>query len=531
MPDTLTAMPDDLLHLASGVIAAHDTDRRTITVRLCRWNQTRPVQHPDGTVQLERIERGGIELARDIHVHDRHDGALIGRALPDTYTDTADGPTIDLAIAPTAAGNDLMAQVDAGVITSVSMELELLEARPDPTDQDVTVRTRTRVHGVAFAFRPQLDAPILAVHERHTPTMEEPAMPTDTPTLPTAAPPAGVLTLEEVSTVLDERFAQFATDIAPPADPAHPLAQYGTFYEYGQAVVAGEADQNLLHLALADQISGENPGVMPPSWITDVKGIIERGRPTITAFGAVPAGTTGLEINWPYYDGDVTALVGNQATEKTEITTVKVPIKKGSADLETYAGGSDVSYQLLTRSSPDYLNAYMRIMTTGFNAATDTAAGAAVVAAATAGDAIDLSSGTDLDARVRGALFAMSTDVQAATGLPAEFILVASDVFKFLGAIPGLFPPVYGTQNVSGTAQASTLVVNVSGLPVLHDPYLADGTMIVSNRAAAGWAEVGPNVATAEDVAKLGRNVAVWGLGAFVPFLPAGIIAPPLTLV
>ena len=48
--------------------------------------------------------------------------------------------------------------------------------------------------------------------------------------------------------------------------------------------------------------------------------------------------------------------------------------------------------------------------------------------------------------------------------------------------------------------------------------------MIASNELAAAWMEDGPFQAAAEDVEKLGRNVAYWSLGAGARFIPAGIV-------
>src|SRR5207247_5140908 len=98
---------------------------------------------------------------------------------------------------------------------------------------------------------------------------------------------------------------------------------------------------------------------------------------------------------------------------------------------------------------------------------------------------------------------------QAATGTPATAVIVSSDIFVKFGANPALYPPAYGTANVSGTAQASTLEVNVSGLHVVLEPNAAAGTFIVTNGLAAAWCETGPFTASAEDVTHRGRDVAV----------------------
>jgi hypothetical protein len=50
------------------------------------------------------------------------------------------------------------------------------------------------------------------------------------------------------------------------------------------------------------------------------------------------------------------------------------------------------------------------------------------------------------------------------------------------------------------------------------------GTAIVANGLTAAWHEDGPFQASEEDVAKLGRNVAYWGMAAPAVYLPAGVV-------
>jgi len=532
-------MPTALMYRDAPIVRA-DPDRRTITVQLCAWSTPADVVEEDGTRYREQYEPGALELAPAVHVVDRHHGSLIGRADPDTF-DPA-GPTVDLIVAPTAAGRDAMALVDAGVIRSVSIEIEDVPggATVDRASRLVT-RTRALVHGVALAFRPQLDAPILAVRETPTdpdpdpddpepePDSEDPDMPViDTPTIPDR-PPAGagddLVTGALLTRSLDLLRDEIRRDViaGAPGEAGHALARFRSLDEYTTAAYSDPSLRGLLVRALVDQITTNNPGVIPPGWVTQVYGIVDRGRPTITAFGTAPLPDAGMDVNWPYFNGDLLALVGEQTAQKTAITSVRVDLLRGTENLRTWAGGSDISYQLLRRSEPSYRDAYMRIMFAAYAAVTNVAAGADVVAAATGHVEYDLAGDTTGDA-FRAALFAASVAVQTATGAPASFVLAASDVFVKLGGMPGLFPATYGTANVSGTADASSLSINVSGLQVIHDAGLPAGTLIVSNSIAADWFEDGPFTVAAEDVEKLGQNVAVWGLGAFAAQIPAGIV-------
>jgi hypothetical protein len=62
---------------------------------------------------------------------------------------------------------------------------------------------------------------------------------------------------------------------------------------------------------------------------------------------------------------------------------------------------------------------------------------------------------------------------------------------------------------------------------VIRAKWLDEGNgfnAIVSNGAAANWIEDGPRLATAENVGKLGRDVAIYGYAASGVYLPAGVV-------
>ena len=263
--------------------------------------------------------------------------------------------------------------------------------------------------------------------------------------------------------------------------------------------------------------------------MNEVAGILARPRPAIQALGGPASlGDSGMELDWPYLDPalNLDTIVAKQSAEKTQIASVKVKILKGSQPIDTYAGGSDVSYQLIRRSSPCYREAYLRILAIAYARATEAAFEAQLLAVA--GSSLVLTATATAD-QVRAFLFAASSLVEDATGMPATVDLVSSTEFARLGGLAGLLPPAYGTANVAGTAQASTLSINVSGLPIIRAPFLTGNTHLVTNDAGARWYEDGPFPISAEDVAKLGQNVAIWGMGTGATTAPKGIVKSTLT--
>lgn len=355
--------------------------------------------------------------------------------------------------------------------------------------------------------------------------------PTPTPT-PTPEPPdpsaSGVrlAVTQDMAALRDDLVGRMAAlEARGPGGSTSPLARWSTLADYLGAAMDSHDTSALFARALVDQVTGDNPGVMAPSYLTDVFGIIARTRPAITATGGPKSlGNSGMELNWPYFDGSLAGLVAKQTAEKTDIVSVKVSIKNGTSTIATFAGGSDVSYQLIRRSRPSYLEAYGRIMSAAWSLVTDAQFVADLLAKATGTVIYDPLAADATGSKALAAFFAASLDVKRATGAPASVALAASDAYAALGSNPAFLPSAYGTTNLAGTAQASTLRVNISGLDVIEEPALPAGSMVWLNDQAAGWHEDGPFWATAEDVAKLGQNRAIWSMGATGVYLPAGIV-------
>ena len=507
-------------------IVSSDGEARRVTVRLCRWDDPRPVSD-GGPAYFEQFERGAISLDETgVHVLDQHGGDLIGRADADTLTDDGEGPTIELIMSNSQRATDMLGDIETGVINSVSMEFNPTDPPStfQPAEGETVTRTAAIVSGVAFAFRPAHQAPITV-----SATREQEGMITmsETPT-PAPVPEANYVTEEalERSTVSIrddfERALMERADSAPVV-VEHPAAKYRSLGEYAVAMTRESDLAERAVTGLADQTfeGGLNAGVNPPGWLQEVQGIITQSRPVISSIGGGALPSAGMEVVWPYYDGDLTTLTGEQLTQKTSIKSDVVDIKKASTDIRTFAGGADMAYQLIRRSQPDFLSNWMRIVMSSWALTTETVCAGELeaVAVASAGSIVG-----DLEAAAAG-IFTASTEVEAATGSPASVLLAATDVFIALGSLGVATTTPYGVQNVAGHAAANTLNVTIAGLPLVHAPALTAGTLIATNPSAASWLEDGPFTIAAEDLERLGHDVAIWSMGAFTPFNAAGIVS------
>jgi uncharacterized protein len=426
-------------------------------------------------------------------------------------TNEADGLYIDFDVVNTSLGRDAATLMRTGSSRGLSVGFAPLESKRTQ-GKNAIVYTKAALAEVSLTHQPAYSTAGVGSIREDGETMS-------TETVEDAAP--AVVADISAREAIDELRREVRSVVHVP-EPVHPLAQFRSYGEYSKAVLEGFESR-----ALFDQVTGDNAGVLPPVWLQQVRGIIDLGRPVITGVGGPQsAGTTGLDINWPYFDGDLTTIVAAQANEKDEVNSVQISIEKGTASLGTYAAGSDISYQLLQRSQPSYLDAHNRIMAASYSTVTDRKFTSDLWNLGTGTVDYDMS-GDTTGAAFRAAVFEASMDCEDATGVPASIVYASTALMKEIGGWESFYPAPYSVQNVSGVATASTLQVNVSGLRVVRAKWL-DGNAamnaVITNGEAVRWIEDGPRLANAENVGQLGRDIAIYGYGVTAAYLPAGII-------
>lgn len=490
---------------------------RRVRLRLVPWDTvaTAPADpgQPGGRPYQEAFVRGafdGIDPRRVTIEAGGHGQPLVGRG--ETLEQLEDAAYLDAIIARTAAGDELLELARAGVYTDVSVGFLPVTGGSRRRRDGTIERTRADLRRVAILERGSYPGAQL-VHIR-----EESSMPATDP-IP-AAP-----SLEEMATmvrgIVQDAIPAPVVSVPAPDQPSAILGRASSFADLYQRVMDG--DEELVR-ALADQLTTDVPEIVRPAWLTNVLGILPAARPAVSAFGRDPLPDGGMEVNWPTFDGanDNSALrVAEQLTEKSEIVSAKILLGSDKTTIRTFAGGLDVSWQLLRRSSPSFREIALRILTTAWASVTDKAFVTDLVAKGTAGPVI--AAGADA-AAIHAALVEASAMVDDATGAPAGFVLAGSQAWLAAATAVGLGVSPYSVQNVPGTVAASTLNVSISGLTITRDRNLGPTDVIVSNGLAASWLEDGPFTAEQDVVAKLGTDTAIWSLGATGVFIPSGVI-------
>jgi hypothetical protein len=529
-------------HTLTATAVSVDSTEPRLVARLVGWGDTGRPSDADGRLHEVTVHRGGLApVAEVLAAYDDH--RQPGAPRPHTVgafrvRDEDDGLYADVELVDTPRARELHA-IARKLPVRVSMEFDT-----DTTGDafELTAEAPGRLTGLAVLEPPTLGA---------FPTAEvvlAAAMPDDPEPEPDDPEPEPDGTLEVVASLRAEVAETIRRELAAGQSgrgrAPHPLARFESFADLRNASADGSPELSAMFAAgyrehrdrmaalsmfgaFVDQTTGDNPGVVPPTWLTNVYGLIDQGRRVINALGGpMNAGNSGMDIHYPYIDPalDLASVVRQQAAEKADINSVEVHVFRGTGTLVTWAAGSDVSYQLLRRSSPPYLSIYERVLTTAYNLTTDTAMSAALVTANSSYVAWDPAANDASGDLITGAVIDAAVIVDLETGQTPTAILAGTNAFKSIAKTFGSKAPAYTTSNTGGVAQASNLHVEVSGLTVTHALGLDTDTAVVLNGLAAGWPEDGPFLISAEDVEKLGRDVAIWGMGCPIVPIPKGVV-------
>lgn len=520
------------IELGDVAIREGSDGRRTVSGYAYKWGELSIAGTKEAGGMREGYEKGAFQVAERLapflDTHYSRGGRSVGGI---TFTQDDVGLRYEGALHPSGRAAEYAAELDGmGGTGAVSLEV-MIDTNKSVRRGGAVIHHSARPVALAGVPYGAFEGATVAIREAGgTEDMAE-----DTAVAERAEVLAGPVPLTREETIELARQAatevgrSFAERSGTPA-AAHELAKYHSFGEMIQAFSNGELQRDyvikavqIAERALDDIVTtgGVNAALLTGNLtVRNVAGIVSRGRPAITAFGGpAPIQDVGLSITWPYFDGTLTDHVGAQSAQKAEITSAVVDIKLGTEALVTYAGGADIAYQLLRQGDPSILEIYGNILLTAYGVVTD----AAFVTELESGSVtIDSGAiGSLTYANLVAHTITASLAIETASGTPADFILASTTAFSQLANIIAASETGLVT---NGSVDLRGLGIGVGNIPIIHVPSITAGKMIVSNRSAARWHEAGPFQAQAEDVAKLGRNFAYWGMGAGARYIPAAIV-------
>lgn len=248
---------------------------------------------------------------------------------------------------------------------------------------------------------------------------------------------------------------------------------------YLSAVATGNITPSV-RAVIAEQGTGDTPGILPENLVGSVYSDVNSRRPLCSALGvrAMPAGGSVFVRRKVTQHVDV----DEQAAQFDELASQKMTVAAIPVTKLTVGGVVALSEQELDWTDPAALALVLDDMARIYARRTETIACSSLVAAATVTDEItDFADGDE----ILDALFdASATIADAIDELPTHLFL-STDRWATLGkakaADGSRIFPIVGPSNAAGTMTPGSFTVSGLGLTVVVSPRFAAETMIVGN--------------------------------------------------
>ena len=379
-----------------------------------------------------------------------------------------DGIYATFKLSRSSGGNDALIMAQEGLVTGLSIGAEIIASKPSKDGH--TVVSAARLKEVSL-----VTVPAFASSEILEIAAEEviPAVETPTET--------------ESETVVEDTTVEATPVEAAAVEAARPTVTAMAYTtprinlnvtagEYAKAQLnasRGDADARELVAALQVATVAENTGMVPPTYLKDVIGIIDSSRPFIDSIERAALPAAGMKIFTPKLGTqaavDLTAEGAEFASADTTVTFQEDTVVK-------FAGAGKLDLELVDRSDPSFLDLYLRELAASYAQKTDQYA-----AKIAADGSADSSSST-----IYKALAKSIADSYAIMRQTPNNLLVATsggnddvDYAGLLGAVDTTGRPLYAaaaSQNANGLITQGSTNGTVAGLNLVVDPNYTGGT-------------------------------------------------------
>ena len=499
-----------------GQILAADTVTRTIEGLVVPFGKVGNTSA--GPVRFDFGAFGDVDASQIVlnKEHSRTDP--LGRGVAGSEKITPAGISMAFKIAPTNAGNDALVEASEGLRPAFSIEASVNEYT---IEKGVMVVSAANLEAVAHvtnpAFKDAQISQVAATESEETP---------ETPEAEQAAeeqPQENIVETENTAPAADEVTASAVVQAAAPVaytKPRSPIVNGSSYLEHSIKAAMGN-DESRSYVRAADESTTTNTGLTLAPHLNEFISTTIVGRPSIDAIssGALPA--SGMSFTIPKLTQAPTVADVNE-----EGNPVGTPMTSDylTVNVNKYAGASIVSWELIDRSSPAFLEELLREMSAAYAKATDLAVVTGLLggtdATAVAGSADGLQSfiSTEAAAAYRGSgnfarnLIANTTNWAAIMGYQDT-----ADRPLYNAAAP---------QNAAGNVGPTSIVGTVLGTNLYVDPHIGlggDEGMILVAPEAATWYESATRQVQVNVIGSGQIEVAIYCYGAFALKKPLGV--------
>lgn len=418
------------------------------------------------------FEQGSLKLGEDVKLYEDHDmNKVRGRMIEHEVTPI--GIIGKFKVARTSAGDDVLALAQDGLKSGLSIGASIDQYENKENEIYVTAASILEVSVVdtpAFA-----DAQITDVAAQQADETEVTAISaSDEQTNQTESEVTSMANPEEVTPVVEtapEVAVEASKAVSAPVAYAKPRVNTNiTAGEYAKAqfnALQGNSDARDLIAAIETATTSENIGVVPPTYLRDLIGIIDDSMPFANSLeqGVLPA--SGMTFYRPILGTQATTA---QTAEGVEFDSTDTTITSQAVSVVKIAGANRVTVELLDRSDPSYLDVLLRELSASWAQKAD--AYAASIALAGAG----ISSGASLYAAIADGI-ADSYGIVRKT--PNRFLADTGNFASLLAAVDGSQRPLFAAaapQNAAGLMTQGSTAGTIAGLGLVVDPNFDTGT-------------------------------------------------------
>ena len=379
-----------------------------------------------------------------------------------------DGIYATFKLSRSSGGNDALIMAQEGLVTGLSIGAEIIASKP--SKDGYTVVSQARLKEVSLVTVPAFaSSEILEIAAEEVIPVEE--------NQPESEPD----TVEETTQAEAPAVEAAAVEAARPTVAAmhYTTPRLNLNISAGQYAKAqlnaarGDADARELVAALQVATVAENTGMVPPTYLKDVIGIIDSSRPFIDSIERAALPASGMKIFTPK--------LGTQAAvaltaEGAEFGSVDTTVTFQEDNVVKFAGAGKLDLELVDRSDPSFLDLYLRELAASYAQKTDQ------YAAQIAADGSADSSSTTIYKAIAKSI---SDSFGVMRQTPNNLLVATSggndgvDFAGLLGEVDTTGRPLYAAaapQNANGLITQGSTNGTVAGLNLVVDPNYTGGT-------------------------------------------------------
>jgi HK97 family phage prohead protease len=428
------------------------------------------------------FEAGSIEIAdpTKIRLLSQHDiKKPVGKMI--SAETRADGIYAVFRLSRSTGGNDTLVMAQEGLVTGLSIGAEIIASAPSRSGHTVVTSARLKEVSVVTeaAFK---TAAITNIRAEETSEVEE-TKPTESEAVVENTPDTVAAPEVEASAVEAARPTVTAPAYAKERTAPISSAQY---LEASIKSALGDDDSRRVVRA-ADDSTSTNTGLTLPqhlnSFITDTF----TGRPVFDAVTRNALIDSGMSFTVPrLYTNATSADTAPSVADVNEgatVTDVGMTSSYDTVNINKFAGLNRISWELIDRSSPSFMELLMAELRKSYEKATDTAVLTELIASGTtAATTAATAAGLQSFISVEGAAAYKGTGGDFANKLVANTDQWAAITGYADSTGRALYSAQGATMNASGSAVASSVRGNVLGTDLIVDHNIA-ASGVVDNSA------------------------------------------------